>query len=429
MQPLAHPATVRPSSAAGRDGPHRVYALILLMLVYTCHSIDRGIVSVVLEPVKREFHVSDKVMGFVPLAYSLAFIVAVLPLGSLIDRVHRVRLLALLLAIWSLMTATAGLVASIALLIVARMGVGAAEAGGQPISLSLLSDIFHQRRRASALGVFYLATGFGSIFAFLGGALITADHGWRATFLMGGVPGLILVPVLLLTLREPRRGAMDAAPVADSKLVRQSMAAALRFAVGSPAIRMILAGTLLSSFVLGSFIQWVPAFLMREHGFTIRVAGLSAAFAGGLMPACGAIVCGFVADRLGRDRPERVGLTCAFSLVAMALAGIAFTLVSNAMVTIACLVLFGFFGGGWMAPSLALLIGLTPTTQRGAVMAFGQIFTALGSGVGPFIVGWLSDAFHSLGPALACGAAVGFGAMLLYVGGVARAGRLLESRG
>jgi MFS family permease len=386
------------------------------MTIYTCHSVDRSIISVLIEPIKREFHVSDKILGSVSLAYSLAFILAILPVGSLIDRVRRVRLLALLLGIWSLMTAVASLATNMTQLIAARMAVGAAEAGGQPISVSLISDIFPQHRRASALGVFYLATGFGAICAYLGGAFVAAGHGWRSALLIGGVPGLMLVPILLLTLREPQRGAMD--PYrggADAGVPAPKMGAVARFIVASPAIRQTLLAMLFSSFVMGSFIAWIPAFLMREEGFQIRMAGMIAAFAGGFVPALGAVIWGIAADRLARVHSARVGVMAAVSISVMAFAGVGFTMTSDPRATIACVILFGVFAGGWMAPSLALLIGLTPPRMRGSVMAFGQISTALGSGIGPFVVGALSDLFHSLAPALGIGAAVGLLALFHYL--------------
>jgi MFS family permease len=423
MNLLDSPANASRRSARGVSG-RQLHALLLLMLIYTCHAIDRGIVSVLVEPIKREFGVSDKVMGFVPLAFSMTFILAVLPIGALIDRVNRVRLLAILLGIWSLMTATAGFASTITLLVASRMGVGAAEAGAQPICLSLLSDTFPARRRGSALGIFYLATGLGSIIAFLGGGVITSAYGWRFTFLMGGLPGLLLVPVLLLTLREPLRGAVDGKVEEDDGTI-PSMGMAIRFAATSGPVRLVLLGTLLSSFVLGSFLSWIPALLMREHGFTIKAAGISVAIAGGLIPALGAIVWGFVADHLGREHRERVGLMCAISSAGMAICGLAVTLSTTTTSTLAWLVLFGLFGGGWMAPSLALLIGLTPPRMRGSLLAIAQIFTALGSGFGPFIVGSFSDFFHRLSSGLIIGASVGFGAMLLYLAGVrSAAGRV-----
>lgn len=392
----------------------QIYALLLLMTVYTCHAIDRNIVSIVLEPIKRELHVSDRLMGAIPLAFSLAFIAAVLPIGVLIDKTNRVRLLAFLLAVWSLTTSLAGAASVFPLLVAARVGVGVAEAGGQPLALSLLSDLFPQGRRASALGVFYLSTGIGSIIAFLCGGAIAAAYGWRMTFLLGGVPGFVLAPVLLATLREPRRGAMDVRAERAPSERPASVREAFRIAVSCPPLVCVLLGMFSSSVVLGSFLVWSSGFLMREHDLTIKAAGAGVALAGGVMPAVGAVLSGFCADALGRSHPARGGWVCGVSAAVMAASGILFTLAPTPTLAVACLIGFGLFGGGWMAPALAMLIGLTPPRSRGAVLAFGQMFTALGSGLGPFMVGWLSDLLHRLGPALACSAIVSLVGMTLY---------------
>jgi MFS family permease len=309
-------------------------------------------------------------------------------------------------------------------LICARMAVGAAEAGGQPISVSLISDIFPQHRRASALGVFYLATGIGAICAYLGGAFVAAGHGWRSALLMGGIPGLVLVPILLVTFREPQRGAMDPQRGAfDATAPAPKMGSVARLIMFSPAIRQTLLAMLFSSFVMGSFIAWIPAFLMRGEGFGIRAAGMVAAFAGGLVPAFGAIIWGIAADSLARVHAARVGIMAAVSISVMACSGVSFTMTSDPRATLAYVVLFGVFAGGWMAPSLALLIGLTPPRMRGSVMAFGQISTALGSGIGPFVVGAMSDLFRSLAPALGFGAAFGLLALFHYVQAIRAATR------
>lgn len=416
-----------PKISPGSVSLYQLYALALLTLIYTCHATDRGIVSVVIEPIKHEFSASDRAMGFVSFAFSVAFIAAVVPIGAVIDRFPRVRLLGVLLGIWSLLTATAGFAPSIGFLVAARMGVGAAEAGAQPIALSLLSDVFPQHRRASALGVFYLATGFGSIIAFLGGGLIAASYGWRATFFLAGVPGLIVVPILLSTMREPLRGSLEGIAAKPTLEAKPSIIDAVRFAVSSIAVRNLLLGSLVSSSVMASFIAWAAADLMRSYQLDIKEAGMGAAFAGGLMPALGAVVSGFAADRLGRIRAERVGFMCAVSSAAMAVTGELFALAGGAPAAVVWLTLFGLLSGGWLAPSLALLIGLTPPKMRGATLALNQTFTALGAGLGPFAVGSLSDLFHHLPSALACWALWGLGGIYLYFSSVRAAKGMMVS--
>ena len=197
------------------------WTLALLTLVYLVHSIDRQVISVVLEPIRHEFHASDKMLGLIALAYSVLFALACLPAGWLIDRTNRVRLLSGLLAGWSGLTALCGFTASFAMLLLARAGVGAAEAGASPTIMSLISDYFEPRRRALAIGICYTSTAFGVSASFLIGSIVAAAHGWRAAFWVAGAPGLILAASILATLREPTRGAMDretTATVADARV-------------------------------------------------------------------------------------------------------------------------------------------------------------------------------------------------------------------
>jgi MFS family permease len=208
---------------------------------------------------------------------------------------------------------------------------------------------------------------------------------------------------------------MDSPAVFPTNEARRPLSEAIAFVSRSPGAALILFGTLFSSTVMGSFLVWAPAFLMRQHGLDLKTAGMVTAFAGGVMPACGALVFGFAADRLGRSKAERVGLMCTIASVAMFAAGLSFALAPSTPIAFVSLILFGLFGGSWMAPSLTLLIGLTPSSIRGSVLSFGQIFTAIGAGAGPFLVGWMSDAFGSLAPALACCACVALGAVVLYL--------------
>lgn len=149
---------------SNRIAPAQWWALALLGLVYTLHTIDRNIISAVVEPIKHEFQLSDRAVGALSgMAHSVAFALAVLPLGWLVDRVNRTRLLAGLLALWSGLTALSGLAGSYVGLLLARFGVGAAEAGSSPACMSLISDIFPAGRRASAIGIFYLSTAIGTV--------------------------------------------------------------------------------------------------------------------------------------------------------------------------------------------------------------------------------------------------------------------------
>ena len=184
----------------------RWYTLLLLTGVFAINSIDRNVMSVVLEPVKHEFRISDTAMGtLVGVAHTTAFAVFVIPMGLLADRMNRVRLVSGLVILWSGLTALSAMATGYVSLLLVRMGVGAAEAGSPPASVALIADMFPAEERPTALSTYYLAAAIGTGAIFLFGGYVAHRFGWRAVFVIAGAPGLLFGLLLLLTVREPRR--------------------------------------------------------------------------------------------------------------------------------------------------------------------------------------------------------------------------------
>jgi len=386
----------------------RYYPLILLMLIYCCHSIDRSVVAILIEPIKQEFHASDTAMGFIPLAYSAAFIVAMLPVGLLIDRMNRVRLLAALVGAWSLLTALAGFAQNITLLILARMSTGAAEAGGQPTSLSLISDIFPQEKRGSALGVFYLATGLGGVVTFWIGGMVAAAYGWRATFFVAGLPGALLVVLMLATLREPRRGRFDVPAGLQQPASPPRLHDVMRTILAAPPIRHAMLAVLFGTAVLGGATHWMPAFLMRTHALDLKSAGAIVAVGNGLLLALGTMMAGVLTDRFAKGRAHRLAIAAAVIMIAGTVSGLIFTLTGSLKIAVALYFVFGLLGTAWLPAGYSFLLGQAPAPMRGSVMAVCQAMAAVGSGLGPFLIGKLSDRWGgAIGPSIACGVSFG----------------------
>jgi len=154
------------------------YALVILTLIYTLHAVDRSVMSIMVEPIKKEFDLSDGHMGVLTgLAFGLTYALAGLPLGYLIDRVDRRRLLSVLVAVWSGCTALCGIAQSYAMLVTARLAVGMAEAGGAPTALSMIGDLFPARLRSTAIGVFWASTALGTAASFILGSMIAVEYG------------------------------------------------------------------------------------------------------------------------------------------------------------------------------------------------------------------------------------------------------------
>lgn len=369
------------------------YALLILTLIYSIHFLDRTMISIIVEPVRKEFLLSDSQIGLLTgLAYGATFALAGIPLGMMIDRVHRVRLLAAIVTIWSAMTALSGIAASYMQLLLARIGVGAAESGGSPASLSLISDLFPQRRRSTAVGIFFLSTGLGAVMSVAIGGYVTAHYGWRASMLIAGIPGLLLALVLLVTVAEPRRGATESAsPVAEKAPGARD---AVRYIwKTSPVLHLMMAMALTAGGV-AAMNTWMPSFLMRFHAMNVKEAGMSLALAGGIFSSLGSFVGGFLCDKVARVHARRrmdLGvLVCVLATVA-AVSGLA---VSSNWSAVGLMALSNMLSFVVFPAVYGSVLGIVITTMRGTTSAAMQVLSNLvGYGMGPLLVGMLSDVY------------------------------------
>jgi MFS family permease len=248
----------------------RWYVLIVTCLIYTVNIADRYVVSTVLEPIRMELHLSDRGVGFltgVPLG--LFYVTLGLPISWLADRSNRRNILGLCVLVWSGFTALCGRSQTYLQFLLARIGVGSGEAGGTPTSNSLLADYFPPERRPMAFTVFALGAPLGAwLGADVAGAVANA-YGWRASFLALGVPGLLIGLIVLLTIREPVRGGLDAGTVPQ----RASMGESLRFIWKQRAAFHVIMGSGVCSLWGWGLVWWTPTFLMRTYGLSVGEAG------------------------------------------------------------------------------------------------------------------------------------------------------------
>src|SRR5690606_16624269 len=195
-------ATGTPVSAAYRN-----YVLFILVLVNTINFVDRMAISVLAPDIQKEFQVSNTMLGLVMgIAFTAFYATLGFPLARLLDRRRRNVMLAGVLAIWSGMTALCGAAANFAMLFLFRVGVGVGEAGAGPASRSLIGDYFRKIDRPAAIGVFSLGVPLGNFLGIFIGGMLVGLIGWRWTFVALGLPGLLLAPIVWLTVREPSRG-------------------------------------------------------------------------------------------------------------------------------------------------------------------------------------------------------------------------------
>jgi MFS family permease len=253
---------------------YRWYALAILVLVYCSSHVDRQIMGILLEPIKLELGASDTQMGFlIGLTFAIFYATLGMPIAMLADRTNRRNIIALATTIWSGMTVLCAFVGSYTQLALARIGVGIGEAGSSPPSHSMISDLFPQSQRATAMGIFALGINLGLLIAYLGGGWMSEHWGWRTTFIVVGLPGILIALLVRFTLIEPPRGASEEAK--QDRAGAPGLGEVWKTMLKTPATRHVVFGSALAGFVGYGMTLWLPAFFVRSHGLSQSETGLT----------------------------------------------------------------------------------------------------------------------------------------------------------
>ncbi len=366
------------------------YMLALLALVYIFGSIDRAVPSVIVEPLKAEFGLTDSQLGFLTgFAYSIPFALAALPGGWLLDRFDRRALLAAAGTIWSLLTMAGAAAQNFSMLVLARMGVGLTEAPASPGSLSLIGDLFPKERRATAVSLYYAGTATAQMIVFLVGGWLLFHMGWRSLFLIAGVPGLILAALLFFTCKEPRRGQFDEGEAAAPVSYREAFSTIM----ASLPLRHAITANMLSTGVNYAVIVWTISFLVRIHGMAHEYAAIAVGIGIGAVMMVGSISSGILADRFAKGDPARLALVPAVGTAAMAVFGILMCLMPTLPTALASMAALAFFMGINTGPGYATLVSMTRSNMRGSILSIAKIASILiGNGALTYFTGAVSDA-------------------------------------
>ncbi len=370
--------------------PRARYALGLLCVVYAVSLIDRQILAMLLEPIKAEMGLRDWQLGFLSgMAFALFYSTAGIPIAHFADRSSRRNVIAVGLVVWSAATALCGSALVFWQLALARVLVGTGEAAGGPPSHSLISDLFPPHWRARALAIYTMGATFGIGAGFMLGGWLSETIGWRWTFVVVGLPGILLAVVVRTTLPEPQRGAIEAR---SDDAPQQPLREILRHLFSLRAYRQIGAASGLYSVASLGFMFWVPAFMERVHEMGRTEIGLWLGPIAALAGATGNLAGGWLADR-GMQRDERWlawvpaigGLTTMPFLVL-------FLLLPEPRLALLCYIPASVLSSVWTAPTYSAVQGLASLRMRAtasAVLLF--LINLIGLGIGPQLVGMLSD--------------------------------------
>jgi predicted MFS family arabinose efflux permease len=370
------------------------FVLCVLTLVYTFNFIDRQILVILQEPIKAELDLSDAQLGLLSgFSFALIYVVAGIPIAWLADRSNRRNIVACSLAIWSGMTAVSGLVSNFGQLVAARLGVGLGEAGGSPPAHSLLSDYFPPDQRGSALSFYSAGIYLGVLAGFAGGGYVAETFGWRMAFFVVGAPGILLALALPFLIKEPLRGRLDLAHSENKPTFSQTLSAI----TGRRTFCLVAFGCAFTAFISYGNGNFFPSYLMRNHDMTISEVGFALAAVSGVAGAVGTFGGGVLADRLGKTEKRWylwvpvLGNVLALPLMAYAI------LSENTDLLLYVLFPANILNSLYLGPSIALChLLVSPGMRAMASAILFLVINMIGLGLGPLVVGVLSDAYEPL---------------------------------
>jgi MFS family permease len=364
--------------------------LAVLLVVYTFNFLDRVVPGILVAPIKGELHLTDTELGFIGgTAFALFYTSLGVPIGWLADRVNRVWIMSTALALWSAFTAACGLVHGFAWLFIARLGVGVGEAGGVAPAYTLLVDYFPPPTRARALGVYSMGVPVGSALGLFFGGYIAARFSWRAAFLTLGLTGLALVPLLIATVREPKRGALDPLPLAAPS---SSLPEVARTLAAKPGFWLLSLGAACGSMMGYGLLFWLPSFFQRSYGLSLlavsRLLGVLLLTGGTAGIALGA----YLADRYGPRSPAAYALIPAIAFLCILPCYAVGTSLPLGVPAFICFLIPAALQLAWLGPVITAIQHLVPSTMRALASAtFLFINNLLGLGLGSLILGFASD--------------------------------------
>jgi predicted MFS family arabinose efflux permease len=369
----------------------RWYVLIIMMLAYTINIADRYVMSTVLEPIRLELKLTDGGVAFLT-GVSLAFFYVIMgvPLSWIADRYNRRNLLAISITIWSAMTALCGMSQGYMQLLLARIGVGIGEAGGTPSCNSIVADYFPAGRRAMAMTIFALGAPIG---AWLGADMagyVAANYGWRAAFYVLGVPGVLLATVIMLTIKEPKRGRLDAVSDTETPTLKETLA----FIWSQKGMVHAIMGSGLSALWGWGLMWFTPTFIQRQYGLDVGQAGGVIGPIHLVMGIGASLLTAWLVGRPSYTDPRKV-LRLLSVVTALATVPSIYAYYTDSL-SVATLMWWIFIPAiyFYIGPAMSLLQNLAPPKMRAMVIAVSllvaNVFNLI---VAPQGVGLLSDYF------------------------------------
>lgn len=382
--------TIAPHIPVAKETSKRAFALWVLFGINAMNFYDRMILSVVAEPVRKEWALSDSALGLLGTAFTLLYAFVGVPFGRLADTWSRKWLLSAGCAVWSVLTAVSGMAQNSWQLFVARLGVGVGEASCAPAANALIGDLYPAKQRARALSVFMLGLPIGMFLSFVISGIVAHKYGWRMAFYVACLPGLVLA-ALALWMPEPVRGSSEGRTV-----VAHRPGSPYLVVLGIPTILWIIVSGALHNFNMYAATSFIAAFLGRYHALDLKAASFAASLIFGVSGVVGLLVGGWASDRFGGARADgRLLLSAVVMAVAAPCIYLALRQPGGAVVPFVVLM-----GAGlacvyvYYSSVYAAIQDVVEPGLRGTAMSiYFFAMYVLGASFGPVGTGMLSDRF------------------------------------
>ncbi len=365
------------------------FVLGVLTTVYSFNFIDRQLLVILQESIKAEMGLSDTQLGLLSgFSFAIFYVSFGIPIAKLADTWIRRDVIAISLTVWSSMTAVSGFAQNFIHLLLARIGVAIGEAGGSPPAHAMVSDIFNQEQRATALAIYSTGINIGILFGFLLGGWINEFYGWRTAFLVVGLPGIALAIFLKLAVAEPNRG-MAEEKVDDGSAPK--LKETLKNLWSKKSFRHLSIACGIHAFVSYGAGNFLPSLFLRLHDIETGELGTWLALssvAGGV----GTFMGGYLSDKLGKQDPRWYQWVPAITTLIYLPFTLFIYLTDQTYLALMTTFITGMLFNAYLAPNLAIthsLVGLRMRAMSSAILFF--ILNFIGLGFGPMVIGFVSD--------------------------------------
>lgn len=363
--------------------------LVLLTIAFAFNLLDRHILSITLNDIGKEFDLSDLQLGSLSgLTFAVIFVTLGFPVAKMSKIGNRKKLVVGAISIWSVMTALTATASNYVSLFLLRIGVGVGEAGFTPPAHAMIAASYPEEKRGSALSFFSAGANVGLFLSFLVGGIIASLYGWRAAFLIAGLPGLVLATIIFVLLKEPLK---DIA-TSNADTTTGSFRNVFKTLLSQKGTRHAMIGAILTSMVGFGALTWIATFLARSHDMSPAQAGIYLAVVIGIGGALGSYLGGVWSDRLGLKNPAwRLKFVCLVIVVAKPLS-IAFYTIDNTTLALIVFIVPAITGTVFTGPMFAYLYTRVKQVERPLVTAIMMfLLNLVGLGLGPVLVGGISD--------------------------------------